>query len=523
MATDLSLGELFERLVAMLPEYLDSSVVFVALMRPDGNASIEFFHDHGEIRRYPHIVLSEGSRALAVMKSGEIIWGNEPGVWAPEGSRPINKDRPWTNDSMSAIFVPMTSGGKTVGCLSVQSRSKGAYTQQIVDVIAAIGHYLGVAVENQRMYQALQRTAQYDQLTGLANYSKVARSLDESILKATSVAPALAMVFNVVNFAAFNSTYGYAEGDVVLRRIADTLRTFEEDGVEVGRFGGDTFILVAKETHPDRIAAFVERVHKALSELAYVARDQTLPVSVACGYAVVPLDGGNRHDVVALCVDRAKLSRLQGCIPTGTDELNTFALHGSFEGLGTIVSALLEGDPYTRMHLVEVNHMAKLWSEHNLALDHDSLTRLLQASLLHDVGKLLISHRILVKPGHLSGAEYEDVKRHAAFGRHILSAHPGYEEVADIVGQHHERWDGTGYPQGLAGADIHPLARAVAVLDAFSAMVADRPYHRGITEDAALAELQRCSGAQFDAYYVERFVAWRESGEIPPTNRPARL
>jgi two-component system, cell cycle response regulator len=148
---------------------------------------------------------------------------------------------------------------------------------------------------------------------------------------------------------------------------------------------------------------------------------------------------------------------------------------------------------------------------------------LLQASLLHDVGKLLVSERILLKPGHLNAGEYEDVKRHAAYGQHILSAHPGYEEVAEIVGQHHERWNGGGYPQGLAGTDIHPLARAVAVLDAFSAMVADRPYHRGITEDAALAELQRCSGEQFDTYYVERFVAWRESGEIPPTSRPARL
>jgi two-component system, cell cycle response regulator len=523
LATDLSLGELFERLTSMLPEYMDSSVVFVALMRPDGNASIEFFYDHGEIRRYPHIALTEGSRALAVMRSGNLIWGNHPSVWAPEGSRPINKDRPWTNDSISAIFVPMTAGGKTVGCLSVQSKAGDAYSHDEVEVIAAIGHYLGVAVENQRMYQALQRTAEYDQLTGLGNYTRVARMLDLALLKATSVSPALTMVFNIVNFAAFNTTYGYSEGDIVLRRVADALREFEDEGVEVGRFGGDTFILVVGETHPDRIAEYVDRVHRRLSELAYIAADQMLPISVACGYAVAPLDGGARHDVVALCVDRAKLSRQQGCLPTGLDELDAYTLHGNFEGVGTIVAALLEGDPYTRIHLVEVNRMAKLWSEYNLELDHESLAMLLQASLLHDVGKLLVSDRILVKPGHLSSDEYAAVKRHAAYGRHILIAHPGFEMVAEIVGQHHERWDGAGYPNGLSGDGIHPLARAVSILDAFSAMVADRPYHRGITEDAALAELARCSGAQFDPYYVERFVAWRESGEIPPTSRPARL
>src|SRR5271156_4225125 len=86
LATDLSLGELFERLTSMLPEYLDSSVVFIALARPDGSASIEFIYDHGEIRPYPHIPLSEGSRALAVIRSGELIWGNDPAVWAPQGS-----------------------------------------------------------------------------------------------------------------------------------------------------------------------------------------------------------------------------------------------------------------------------------------------------------------------------------------------------------------------------------------------------------------------------------------------------
>jgi diguanylate cyclase (GGDEF)-like protein len=523
LATDLSLGELFERLTAMLPEYMDSSVVFVALVRPDGDASIEFFYDHGETRRYPHIVLTQGSRALEVIRTGEMIWGNHPSVWAPEGSRPINKDRPWTNDSVSAIFVPMSSGGKTVGCLSVQSKQGDAYTHDEVEVIAAIGHYLGVAVENQRMYQALQRTAEFDQLTGIGNYAKVARSLDAALSRATAAQPAIAMVLNIVNFAAFNSTYGYAEGDIVLRRVAETLRELEDEGVDVGRFGADTFILVVAQTQPAAVGEFVGRVHRRLSELAYVARDQTIPISVACGYAVAPMDASTRHDVVSICIDRAKISRLQGCLPAGADELDAYTLHGNFEGVGTIVAALLDRDPYTRVHLMEVNLMAKLWSDHNLALDGTVHALLLQASLLHDAGKLLVSDRILVKPGHLTAQEYEDVKLHAAYGRHILIGHAGFEEVAEIVGQHHERWDAGGYPRGLAGTDIHPLARAIAVLDAFSAMVADRPYHRGITEDAALAELARCSGAQFDPYYIDRFVAWRESGEISPTKRPARL
>jgi HD-GYP domain-containing protein (c-di-GMP phosphodiesterase class II) len=266
----------------------------------------------------------------------------------------------------------------------------------------------------------------------------------------------------------------------------------------------------------DLAAHRVARVVAKLDELAYVARDQTLPITIACGYVVAPLDAGARADVIALCEHRTRLSRKLGGIAVGTDDVDAYTVHGPFEGIEPIVESLLNRDPFTRVHLLQVNTMAKLWSQHNLDLDHASLTKFLQASLLHDVGKLLIPDRMLSKPGRLSPAEYETVMRHAQYGRDVLAQHAGYGEVAEIVAQHHERFDGNGYPGRLNAEEIHPLARAVSILDAFSAMVADRPYHRGITEDAALAELQRCAGSQFDPVLVERFIAWREEGNPPP-------
>lgn len=511
LATDLSLGELFDRLTKMLPEYLDSSVVFIALTRPDEQHSIEYFYDHGEIKRYPHIVLGPKSRAREVIRTGEMIWGNDPSVWAPEGTEPIHKDRPWTNDTVSAIFVPMRAGGSAVGCLSVQSTRPGAYSIDEVELVAAIGHYVGVAVENQRMYQTLQRTAEYDVMTGLASYPKFSRELDETLASATSLRPATVMVLDIVNFAAFNEVYGYDEGDEVLRMVGDALREFEDGNVVCARYGGDVFMVLVKESAPDEIDPFVERLRLRLRELAFVSRDQTIPISVAIGLAIAPLDGGTRQGLMALCTDRSHVSRRQGCLPARTDAPPATPLAGIFTGIETIVTALLDRDPYTRVHLFEVNSMAKQWSQHNLELDRDALGTFLQASLLHDVGKLMVSDRLLVKPGRLTPDQYESVKRHPVYGRNILALQAGWDEVAAIVGQHHEWWDGRGYPNGLAGEQIHPLARAVAILDAYSAMVSDRPYHRGITEDAALAELQRCAGTQFDPYYVERFVAWRES------------
>lgn len=518
LATDLSLGELFERLTTMLSRSIGTSVVFIALTQPDGRHTIEYIYDHGEIRRYPHIELTEHSRARAAMVSGEVIWGNRREVWAPGKTTPINQDRPWTDDSRSAIFVPMRASGATVGALSVQSVHEDAFTQRDVETIGAISHFLGVAIQNQRMYQALQRTAEFDPLTGLANHSRISRELDRALAETSSTQPVVAMMFDIVNFSQFNELYGYAEGDDVLRRIAAVLREFETagEGIAVGRFGADIFMAIVRDGAADLVTHTVGQLATRLNELAYVTREGTLPVTAACGYAVAPLDAGTRAEVVALCEHRARLSRKLGGIPVGKDDVDGYTLHGTYEGLEAIVQSLLDRDPFMRVHLLQVNTMAKLWSEHNLDLDHASLAKLLQASFMHDVGKLLIADRMLSKPGRLSPAEYEIVKRHAEYGRHVLVQHAGYGEVAEIVGQHHEWWNGQGYPRGLAGEEIHPLARAISILDAFSAMVADRPYHRGISEDAALAELQRYAGTQFDADLVAKFVAWRQEGNPPP-------
>jgi diguanylate cyclase (GGDEF)-like protein len=446
LSADLSLGELFERLTTLLPEYIDSAVVFIALAHPDGRQAIEYIYDHGEIRRYPHIALNERSRARAVIDTGEVIWGNRREIWAPQGTYPINPDRPWTNDTHSAIFVPIRAGGTTIGALSVQSVHADAYTRNEVQTIAAIGHYLGVAVQNQRMYQALQRTAEYDPLTGLANHSRIARVLDSELAGATSTQPVAALMLDVVNFARFNEVYGYAQGDDVLRRIAAVLRDCEEsdESISAGRLGGDIFMLLLRSGAPDSSERHVNFVLAKLRELAYVTSDQTLPITLAAGYVSAPLEAGVRGDVVALCEYRTRLSRKLGRVPVASDDVDAYMTHGSFEGIETIVESLLDRDPFTRVHLLQVNTMARAWSRYNLDLDRASLALFLQASLLHDVGKLLVADRILSKPGKLTDAEYTAVMRHCEYGRNILMQHQGYAEVAEIVLQHHERYDGTG-------------------------------------------------------------------------------
>ena len=508
LAAEISLADLFGRLCEIIAEYIDASVVFVALAQPDGRVLVEYVHDHGEVRNAPGIVVQQGARTLDVMRTGLTIWGNCEEDWVGVDRIPLNLDRPDSDDSVSAIFVPLKVGGEIIGALSVQSPFPDAYDDSEVELIAAIARYLAVAVKNQRLVGTLQHIADYDTLTGLLNHSKMLRETNSLVGEGSSSRPVTAIYLNVVNFAMFNATFGYAAGDEALQHMAKMLREFEPEAT-VGRYGGDVFLLLLPAMSKASALHFVDRLAQRARMLSFRDGRSTIPISLAIGFAFAPIDAADRVSLFALCEHRARLSRKQGGRPVGEDDIDAYNLHGTYAGIETVVDGLLDRDPFTRVHLFHVNAMAKHWAEFNLDLDHTELNSFLQAALLHDVGKLLVSDRILVKPASLTPDEYAAIQRHAEFGRNILANYPAYESVARIVGQHHERWDGLGYPIGLRAQEIEPLARAIAILDAFSAMVMDRPYHRGITELEALREIERCSGTQFDPFFAERFVAWQ--------------
>src|SRR3954451_20994659 len=179
-----------------------------------------------------------------------------------------------------------------------------------------------------------------------------------------------------------------------------------------------------------------------------------------------------------------------------------------------LAQALEEKDPYLRGHSDEVSSYAASVAD-RMGMDDEAHDRLVLGSLLHDVGKLAIGERILLKPAELTPEERSIVEEHSAIGSRIVEHVPGLAEIAPAVLHHHERWDGRGYPHGLRGDSIPLEARIIAVADSFSAMTADRPYRRRMTLDDACAELERCAGTQFDPDVVEAFV--REVRKRPPS------
>jgi HD domain len=176
------------------------------------------------------------------------------------------------------------------------------------------------------------------------------------------------------------------------------------------------------------------------------------------------------------------------------------------EKLLELVGALSVHDHLTRGHSERVRAYTHMVGE-ELNITGAELDHLRWSALLHDIGKLLVSAEILNKPGKLTDAEYEAIKKHPEFGRDLVTPLVGWlGESARAVWEHHERWDGMGYPRGISGTDISLAARIVAVTDAFDVMTSSRSYKEPISPVAARAELARCAGSQFDAAIVRAFL-----------------
>lgn len=173
--------------------------------------------------------------------------------------------------------------------------------------------------------------------------------------------------------------------------------------------------------------------------------------------------------------------------------------------LGALVNAMEAKDPYTRQHSRRVTNLSVL-SAQTMGLDMGQIEALRFAAYLHDIGKIGVKDNVLLKASALSNDEYAQIKQHPVIGETIIQAMDLSSQERAIIRHHHEHWNGRGYPDGLEGERIPLLARVVAVSDAFDAMTTDRPYRKAKSQGAAVQELMRFAGTQFDPEVVRAFV-----------------
>ncbi|HEY8647038.1 MAG TPA: HD domain-containing phosphohydrolase [Gaiellaceae bacterium] len=385
---------------------------------------------------------------------------------------------------------------------------------------ALAGPLVAISLYQRSTHKALNaiRLALTDPLTGLGNHRHFHERLQRELAQADEHGGMVSLCFlDVDDFKRINDQFGHPAGDRVLSQVASRLR----QGGESFRLGGDEFAVLLAGMDEQLALSTAQSI---VQRIADTELGKAGAITVSAGVATFPQHGRERDSLIRLAdgalywakehgknqvrlarADVAELSEFRR-VASGVDRV------ARFRAAASLARAVDSRDAYTGSHSERVaTFAAEIASQLGLPAEEVELTRL--AGSLHDLGKLAIPEEILRKPAALSDAERLVLERHPQIGYRMLES-LGVDPIADWVLHHHERWDGHGYPDGLAEDRIPLGARIIFVADAFDAMTSDRLYQAALSYEEAVAEVDRCAGSQFDPDVVHAFLA-RVGTRIP--------
>ena len=359
-------------------------------------------------------------------------------------------------------------------------------------------------------HDELAAVATTDPLTALPNHRALVSIIDRELARSTRYDRGCGLLFfDVDHFKELNDGRGHAAGDCALRELGALVSKVLRSMDTLGRWGGEEFVVVLPEVDADGAIVIAERVRQTIAaHLFEVTGGVHLTVSV--GVAAYPRDGCTRSELLD-AADRAMyaakwLGRNQtfsAADPVvtsidgsdgGVSEPDERAMMEAVDALAMLVDAR---DESTAEHSLHVARMAQRVAL-GLGCTPERSREIYLAAKLHDIGKVAVADAILHKTGALTAEEWRSMRRHPTIGADVVARIDRLASLAPIIRGHQERYDGSGYPDGLAGEQIPLEARIIGVADAFDAMTSDRPYRNRMAVEDARAELRRCAGTQFD-------------------------
>jgi len=471
----------------------------------------------------------------------------------------------------SAIALPLAYADQLHGVLYVESSERCDFNEEEQRFLRTLADLISGALHNAVTFQKTQEQAITDGLTGVKTHRFFMEALSAEWKRATRAGrPFSLLLMDLDRFKLVNDGHGHLEGDLVLQRVGRILEQNCRRSDVVARYGGDEFVVLMPETNIEQgrqlstklctwigtdpllreknitasfgIASFPQH-GSTPQELIQVADASMYLSKHQGGNTVSTADSYNpdetkqwKHDVLEAYLG-VTLKRLFSTGPEAFEEIYQRLDHFSqsltpaapenaaennvgvaeADGPASLPPAVLDTvtslalaidakDHYTQGHSLKVAAYAVLLCE-AMGMSEAETEEVRLGALLHDIGKVGIPENILNKNGPLNSEEWETMKQHVTFGAKILEPLRAITRIRKIVGNHHEYFDGSGYPDGVHGEQIPLGSRIVSIADAYDTITSDRTYKKGRAPEEAMAELERCAGAQFDGELVRLFVA----------------
>jgi diguanylate cyclase (GGDEF)-like protein len=436
------------------------------------------------------VYLSVGGQSTEALNLASIGWPLAflllaAAAWLPSPSVASRRLAPEAHH----IALPIALAAAVVGLLAAGSFLSIGAAAVGLGVASLLTVLIRLAVtfrENRALIEVNRQDAMTDPLTGLRNRRGLMTDLELALAPAEGGESVLAL-FDLDGFKAYNDSFGHPAGDALLLRLGGQLERMVEPSGHAYRLGGDEFCVLASTEglSPDAIARAAEA---ALSQ-----EGSGFSIGASWGMVRLPIEAGTATEALRVADRRMYAQKGQR------------AGSALSQARGVLLRVLHEREPELDRHLDGVAHLAVAMGR-ELGFDAEAVDVIGRAGELHDIGKVAIPDEILHKAGPLSEQEWELMRRHTVIGERVLSAAPAMKEVAKLVRSTHEHWDGSGYPDGLAGEEIPLGARIILICDAYTAMTGNRPYGHTVTEEQAIEELRRSAGSQLDPRLVELFV-----------------
>ena len=463
-----------------------------------------------EVRRNGPIVKYFDRENGALYRDGIYIEPESKGLWQEE------------RDALDAAQVdavlPVKTKHELIAILALSKKHpQGSYGRDDIDLLMTLANEAAVVIENAQIYERAKQRANTDELTGLFNHRHFHERIDEEIARSARFGKVFSLLFlDMDHFKNHNDAYGHLAGDEVLKELGRIVHESVRRIDICFRYGGDEFAVLLPETDLQGTTKTAERIRKAVEAHTDL---RGMPQTCSIGIALWPTNGVMREEIIrsadaalyyAKQMGKNQIRQASEVTLTDVSTMNTTYDPKSRSAILNIIYALAATvdakDHYTYGHSKKVTKYATQIAE-AYGYSPEGIERIRRAALLHDIGKIGLSDKLLTKKGPLNSSDWDMIRLHPTLGVSILKHVDSLNDCLAAVQYHHERYDGTGYPSGLKGENIPLDARIMAVADSYDAMTSERPYRGGkATQEEALDELRRCSDTQFDPAIVDAFA-----------------